>query len=49
VRLRRLGTLIGPYDPMIAGCALNRGLVLVTSSTAEFKRLGKLKLEDWRS
>jgi predicted nucleic acid-binding protein len=32
----------------IAGCALARGLVLVTSNTGEFARVAGLVLEDWR-
>ena len=48
-RLRVLGTPIGPYDLMIAGCALNRGLILVTSNTREFSRITGLQLENWRS
>ena len=47
-RLRLLGTPIGPYDLMIAGCALNRGLILVTSNTGEFERVDGLKIQDWR-
>ena len=47
-RLRLLGTPIGPYDLMIAGCALNRGLILVTSNTGEFERVDGLKIENWR-
>lgn len=42
------GTPIGPYDVLIAGVALNRNLILITSNTGEFKRVKNLKLEDWR-
>lgn len=41
------GTPIGPYDVLIAGQALARGIVLVTHNTAEFKRVPKLQVEDW--
>ena len=47
--LARRGTPIGPYDLMIAGTALRRGLVMVTSNSAEFTRINGLIVEDWRS
>ncbi|WP_164066578.1 PIN domain-containing protein, partial [Serratia marcescens] len=34
--LARRGTPIGPYDVLIAGQAMARGLPLVTNNTAEF-------------
>jgi tRNA(fMet)-specific endonuclease VapC len=46
--LRRKGTPIGPYDLLIAGQALARGLTLVTANTAEFARVEGLRVEDWR-
>jgi tRNA(fMet)-specific endonuclease VapC len=46
--LKVLGQPIGAYDALIAGCALARGLVLVTSNTGEFARVAGLVLEDWR-
>ena len=33
---------------MIAGTALAKGLILVTSNTREFCRVDGLQLEDWR-
>lgn len=39
---------LGAYDLLIAGTALARGLVLVTSNIAELQRVGGLQLEDWR-
>lgn len=45
--LRKAGTPIGPYDIMLAGCALARGLVFVTANTGEFERVGGLQVEDW--
>ncbi|OYY89903.1 MAG: hypothetical protein B7Y45_10090 [Sphingomonas sp. 28-66-16] len=50
--LRRRGTPIGPYDVMpydvmIAGQALARGLTLVTANTSEFGRVEGLRVEDW--
>lgn len=41
------GTPIGPYDVLIAGQALARGLVLVTHNTREFGRVPGLPVEDW--
>lgn len=46
--LRRRGRPIGPYDVLLAGCALSRGLVLVTANTDEFARVDGLNVEDWR-
>jgi tRNA(fMet)-specific endonuclease VapC len=43
------GTLIGPYDLMIAAIALAHGLTLVTHNTAEFSRVAGLMLEDWQT
>lgn len=46
--LKKQGTPIGPYDVMIAGCALAHQLMMVTSNTKEFDRVTGLSLEDWR-
>lgn len=45
--MRRRGTPIGPYDVLIAGQALARGLTLVTANTREFSRVQGLTLADW--
>jgi tRNA(fMet)-specific endonuclease VapC len=45
--LARNGTPIGPYDVLIAGQALNRGLTLITRNTHEFSRVEGLVVEDW--
>ena len=42
------GKVIGPYDMQLAAQALARGLILVTNNTDEFKRIPKLKLENWK-
>jgi tRNA(fMet)-specific endonuclease VapC len=47
--LRRSGRPIGPYDVLLAGCALSRGLVLVTANTGEFERVDGLITENWRA
>jgi tRNA(fMet)-specific endonuclease VapC len=41
------GTPIGPFDVLIAGQALCRGLVLVTANTREFSRVEGLSIENW--
>lgn len=46
--LRARGTPIGPYDVLIAGQALARGLILVTNNVAEFSRVEGLRVEDWQ-
>jgi len=46
--LRKRGRPIGPYDLLIAGTALSRGLVLVTSNVKELSHVKSLDIEDWR-
>lgn len=46
--LHQEGRPIGPYDCQIAGCGLARGLVVVTSNETEFRRVGGLRVENWR-
>ena len=41
------GKLTGPYDLQLAAQALARNLILVSNNTAEFKRIPKLRLENW--
>lgn len=45
--LAAAGTPIGPYDVLIAGQALQRGLVVVTRNTREFSRVPGLDVENW--
>ena len=47
--LQRRGRPVGPYDVLIAGTAIARGLVLVTSNVREFGRIAALRIENWRS
>jgi tRNA(fMet)-specific endonuclease VapC len=47
--LAAAGTPIGPYDLLIAGQALARGLVLVTRNTRQYKRIPDLLVENWQS
>lgn len=46
--LKRSGSLIGPYDMLIAAQAISKNLILVTNNTAEFSRIQNLRLEDWK-
>jgi tRNA(fMet)-specific endonuclease VapC len=46
--LQKQGQPIGAYDILIAGCALARGMVVVTSNLGEFERVGGLQVENWR-
>ena len=46
-QLEAAGRPIGPYDILIAGQALARGLILVTANTREFQRVGGLDCENW--
>jgi tRNA(fMet)-specific endonuclease VapC len=45
--LTAAATQIGPYDVLIAGQALARGLVLITNNLKEFARVNGLRVEDW--
>jgi tRNA(fMet)-specific endonuclease VapC len=47
--LEKAGTPIGPYDLLIAGQALARGLTVVTANADEFGRVPGLKQVDWTS
>jgi tRNA(fMet)-specific endonuclease VapC len=47
--LEKAGSPIGSLDVLIAGVALARGLVLVTSNLKEFKKVKQLSIENWRS
>ena len=46
--LQKKARPIGAYDALIAGCALARGLVLVTSNEREFRHVSGLRIENWR-
>jgi tRNA(fMet)-specific endonuclease VapC len=43
------GTPIGPFDLLIAGQAIARGLTLITNNLREFNRIGQLRVEDWQA
>lgn len=46
-QLKKLGTMIGANDLLIAAHARSLGLTLVTHNTREFGRVPKLAIEDW--
>ncbi len=43
------GSMIGPFDTLIAGHARSRGLVVVTGNLREFSRVEGLRCEDWEA
>jgi tRNA(fMet)-specific endonuclease VapC len=45
--LERRGTVIGPYDLLIAGQALANNLTLVTNNLGEFQRVTGVRVETW--
>lgn len=45
--LETAGSPIGPYDLLIAGQAVRRGLTLLTANVREFARVPALSWEDW--
>jgi tRNA(fMet)-specific endonuclease VapC len=45
--LEAKGTLIGPYDLLIAAHTVRRGATLITANTREFAKVPGLVWEDW--
>lgn len=45
--LEKSGTPIGPMDLLIAAICLGNNFILVTNNTKEFRRIKKIKLENW--
>ena len=45
--LEKSGSVIGPYDLLIAAICVARGCTLVTSNMREFARVPGLLIEDW--
>jgi tRNA(fMet)-specific endonuclease VapC len=45
--LEKSGTPIGPMDLLIAAIGLANNFILVTNNTSEFRRIKKLRLENW--
>jgi len=46
-RLRKTGISIDDFDLLIGVTSVNHELVMVTNNTRHFKRIAKIKLEDW--
>ena len=46
-KLEKKGIPIGPYDILIAACAMANDLILATHNVKEFQRIEGLRLEDW--
>jgi len=45
--LEKAGTPIGPLDTQIGAHALSLGIILVTNNTEEFRRINRLRIENW--
>jgi len=45
--LRKKGTEIGHADTLIAGIAITSELQLITNNTNHFKRIKRLKIDNW--
>jgi tRNA(fMet)-specific endonuclease VapC len=45
--LERNGNIIGPYDMQLVAQALRADYVFVTNNIREFKKVKKLKIENW--
>ncbi len=46
--LESQGSMIGPYDVLLAGHAIAADLTLVTDNTGEFTRVAGLAVENWK-
>lgn len=46
-QLEKKGTSIGPLDMLIAAHAISQDLILITNNEKEFRRVKKLKVENW--
>ncbi len=46
-RLRKKGKMISDFDLLIGCTAVEKDLIMVTENTREFKRISKIKLENW--
>lgn len=46
-RLRKSGNIIDDFDLLIGATAIAFDLVMVTNNTDHFKRMKKLKLQNW--
>lgn len=46
-RLRKAGTPVDDFEPMVGATAVSHGLTMVTNNTDHFKRINGIDLEDW--
>ena len=46
-RLQKAGTPIDDFDLLIGVTSVTHQLTMVTNNTSHFKRISKIKLEDW--
>jgi tRNA(fMet)-specific endonuclease VapC len=46
-RLQRAGTPVDDFDLLIGVTSITHQLTMVTNNTNHFKRISKIKLEDW--
>ena len=46
-KLEKKGTIIGSLDMLIAAHAISLGLILITNNEKEFRKVPKLKIENW--
>lgn len=46
-RLRRKGQIVDDFDLLIGATAIFNDLTLVTRNVKHYKRLDKIKIEDW--
>ena len=46
-KLEKKGTIIGSLDMLIAAHAISLGLILITNNENEFRKVHKLKIENW--
>lgn len=48
-RLRKAGTPIDDFDLLIGVTSVTHNLIMVTNNSSHFKRINRIKLEDWTS
>jgi len=46
-RLRKAGTMISDLDLLIGCTSILHGLIMVTGNVREFRRISRIKIEDW--
>jgi len=46
-RLRKNGNTVDDFDLLIGACAVSNNMILVTNNLKHFKRIKKIKIQDW--